>query len=213
MAKRLFDVAVAVVATVISSPAWLAIGAAIKLDSRGPVLHRARRVGGGGQEFTLLKFRTMTVGAATAGPPVTTGGDPRITRVGRVLRSTKLDELPQLINVVRGDMSLVGPRPEDPRYVALYDEAQRAILRFRPGITSPASRAYRHEEAILAAAPDAMATYRDEVLPAKLAVDLAYFPTASVRSDLRILASTLRAVVRRAPKESIAPTPDSHEES
>ncbi len=124
--------------------------------------------------FELLKFRSMLVGAAASGPGITAHGDSRITSVGRVIRSTKLDELPQLVNVVRGEMSIVGPRPEDPRYVEWYTDAQREILRWRPGITSPASLTYRDEESVLAGAENLDAAYR-VVMADKIAIDLAYF--------------------------------------
>ncbi|MFZ1551113.1 MAG: sugar transferase, partial [Anaerolineae bacterium] len=132
----------------------------------------AVRVGQDGRPFRLYKFRSMIVGTDRQGPGITATGDPRITRVGRFLRRAKLDELPQLINVLLGDMSLVGPRPEDPRYVAFYTPEQRRVLSVHPGITSPASLAYRHEEQLLAG-EDWETHYRTRVLPAKLALDLA----------------------------------------
>jgi lipopolysaccharide/colanic/teichoic acid biosynthesis glycosyltransferase len=195
--KRPLDLVLAGAGALASSPLWLVLGAAVKLTSPGPVFHRATRVGRDGVPFTLYKFRTMRVNAATTGPAVTAGGDPRITKVGKLLRGTKLDELPQLINVVRGDMSLVGPRPEDARYVAHYSERDRRVLRVRPGITGSASVAYRDEEAVLAAADDLEAAYIGEVMPAKLALEQQYLDTISLRTDVGLLWATLRAIVRR----------------
>src|SRR5689334_11640455 len=147
--KRLFDMAAAVVGLTLLSPLLAGIGVAIKIYDGGPIFYRATRVGKDGQIFRLYKFRTMVVNADCQGPAVTACGDMRITPFGHWLRRTKVDELPQLLNVLVGDMSLVGPRPEDPRYVALYTPEQRQVLRVRPGITSPASIIYRHEELML----------------------------------------------------------------
>jgi lipopolysaccharide/colanic/teichoic acid biosynthesis glycosyltransferase len=194
--KRLFDLVTATVAVVVLSPVLLIAALAVRCSSKGPALHRAKRVGRDGELFELLKFRSMRVGAAASGPGITARGDSRITAVGRVLRSTKLDELPQLVNVLRGQMSIVGPRPEDPRYVAWYSDEQRAILGWRPGITSPASVSYRDEESILAGADDLDAAYR-KVMAEKITIDMAYFPHHSLRGDLSTLWQTVAAVVRR----------------
>jgi lipopolysaccharide/colanic/teichoic acid biosynthesis glycosyltransferase len=192
--KRLFDVAVSTVGLVITSPIVLVAAVAVKLDSPGPVFYRANRVGRGGAPFHILKLRSMQVQAA--GPAVTAGDDPRITRVGRVLRRTKLDELPQLLNVLRGEMSLVGPRPEDPRYVAHYTPEQREVLAVRPGITGPTVLAFFDEEDMLRGG-DAESIYLTQVMPRKLAVDLQYVNHASFGGDLRILGQTALAVLRR----------------
>ncbi len=194
MMRRALDVAVAAVGLVLLWPVLLVVAVAVAVSSPGPVLHRARRVGRGGQPFTLLKFRTMVRDAASAGPGVTASGDTRITPVGRILRRTKLDELPQLVNVLKGEMSLVGPRPEDERYVELYTPEQRRILDARPGITSPASITYRDEESVLSGAEDLEAAYR-ELMAEKIRIDLAYLDRRSVRSDLGVLWRTARAVV------------------
>jgi lipopolysaccharide/colanic/teichoic acid biosynthesis glycosyltransferase len=194
--KRLLDLALATVALALLSPLLLLVGVATRLSSPGPALHRARRVGRDGEPFELLKFRSMRIGSASAGPGITARGDSRVTSLGRLLRSTKIDELPQLANVLRGQMSIVGPRPEDPRYVAWYTEEQRAILRYRPGITSPASLRYRDEEAILAGADDLDAAYRT-VMGHKIAIDLAYFADQSLVGDLRVIGSTVRSTIRR----------------
>lgn len=192
---RWFDVIVALCLGVLTSPLWLAAALAVRLSSPGPILHRATRVGRGGGHFTLLKFRSMVVGAAAAGPGVTGRGDQRITPVGRWLRRTKVDELPQLLNVLRGEMAIVGPRPEDPRYVEWYTDEERALLGIRPGLTSPASVEFRDEESLLGGATDVEAAYRD-LLHRKLAIELAYFGRRSLRGDLGVLAATLGAVLR-----------------
>ena len=175
------------------SPLFVLVAFAIKLDSRGPIFYRARRIGKDGVPFRLYKFRRMVSDADKQGPGITATGDSRITRVGRFLRRTKIDELPQLINVLSGDMSLVGPRPEDPRYVALYTPEQRRVLAVRPGITSAASLAYRHEEQLLAGA-DWETIYRTRVLPDKLAIDLAYLERRTLVSDLKLILRTIAAV-------------------
>jgi lipopolysaccharide/colanic/teichoic acid biosynthesis glycosyltransferase len=187
------DVAAAAAGLALLSPLLLAVALAIKLSDGGPALYRARRVGKDGAPFYLYKFRTMVVNAAGQGPGITASGDPRITRIGRRLRRTKLDELPQLINVLRGDMSLVGPRPEDPRYVALYTPDQREVLRARPGITGAASLAYRHEEALLSG-EDWETRYRGEVMPAKLALDREYLARRTVVSDVHLILRTAAAI-------------------
>lgn len=193
--RRALDVGAAALGLLVLSPVLGGIALAVKLYDRGPVCYRAARIGKDGQPFRLYKFRSMVVGADRQGPGITVGGDRRVTPLGRRLRRTKLDELPQLLNVLRGEMSLVGPRPEDPRYVALYTPGQRAVLRVRPGITSAASLLYRHEEQVLAGA-DWEARYRDEVMPAKIAIDLDYLARRSLRSDLGLIARTVVAMVR-----------------
>lgn len=195
--KRPFDLAVSSIGLALFSPILAVLAFAVKVTSPGPAFHRATRVGRNGTPFVLYKFRTMRVNAVGAGPAITATGDSRITRLGRILRLSKLDELPQLLNVVRGEMSVVGPRPEDPRYVAGYDEHQREILRWRPGITSPASVTYRDEEHILAENSDLEAAYA-QVAADKIRIDLDYFPGATLRSDLGWIVRTATAVVRRS---------------
>ena len=195
----------AAVGLVVLGPLILALGLAARLTSPGPAFHRAVRVRPGGT-FTLYKIRTMRADASTSGPGITAGGDPRVTRFGRLLRRTKLDELPQLWNVVRGDMLLVGPRPEDPRYVDLADPLHARVFGARPGITGPTAIAYRDEESVLAAAAldvaradgrdaatpaDLDRAYRDTILPAKLRLDAEYLAGRSALADLRILAATV----------------------
>lgn len=195
MLKRLFDVVASGAGLIVLSPLLLALALAVKLGSPGPIFYRANRVGRYGVPFKLLKFRSMVINADQIGPAVTGAVDPRITRVGRFLRRTKLDELPQLINVLRGEMSLVGPRPEDPRYVALYTNEQRQVLNVRPGITSPASITYRNEEAMLVG-DDWEKHYVEQIMPAKLVVDLEYARNASLWRDVRVILGTLRALFR-----------------
>lgn len=196
MAKRALDLIAASLGLVLLSPLLAAICLWIKLDSPGPVLHRGQRVGKDGRPFHILKFRTMVANAAKLGPGITVGVDPRITRAGRFLRRTKLDELPQLINVVRGEMSLVGPRPEDPRYVAYYTPEQRRVLGIRPGITSPASLIYRDESSLLAGA-NSEQVYISQILPKKLAIELEYLPRYGFWNDLGVIFRTVWAVVAR----------------
>ncbi len=193
--RRLLDVTAAGMGLVILSPLLLLLALLVRLTSPGPALYRGRRVGRDGREFRLLKLRTMQAGADRLGPGLTLDQDPRITPLGRWLRVHRLDELPQLWNVLVGDMSLVGPRPEDPRYVAHYTPEQREVLRVRPGITGPAQIAFRNEAERLRHAADPEATYLQEIMPAKLAIDLAYLRRRTVWSDLGLLFSTLRLYV------------------
>ena len=196
MAKRLFDLLIAAAALVLAAPLMLAIAAWIKLDSRGPVLFRQDRVGRHGRVFRIHKFRTMKYDPSDRGPQVTVGGDARITRVGQLLRGSKLDELPQLIDVLQGTMSLVGPRPEVPRYLPFYPPALRdKILSVRPGITDLASIEYRRESELLASADDPERAYVEQVLPEKLRYAEQYVDCASLWMDIRLLCRTLRAVL------------------
>ncbi|MBL8133246.1 MAG: sugar transferase [Anaerolineae bacterium] len=195
MLKRLFDVGVSLAGLIVLSPILLILALWVNLSSEGPIFYRSTRVGRGGAEFKLLKFRSMVINADKLGPAVTGARDPRITSVGRVLRRTKLDELPQLWNVLVGEMSVVGPRPEAPKYVAYYTPEQREVLRVRPGITSPASVKYRNEEAILTG-DDWEALYIREVMPAKLAIDLDYARSASLLKDIQIILQTFLALFR-----------------
>ena len=195
MLKRLFDFSSALLGLIILSPLFLITSLSIKIASPGPVFYRGKRVGVNGKLFNLYKFRTMINNAANKGLGITTRNDPRITGVGRFLRRTKIDELPQLINVLKGDMSLVGPRPEDPRYVTLYTPEQKEVLKYRPGITSSASLAYHHEEEMLPM-PDWERVYCTEVLPAKLAIDLAYLSKRTLISDILLILRTIVSMFR-----------------
>jgi lipopolysaccharide/colanic/teichoic acid biosynthesis glycosyltransferase len=198
VAKRAFDLLGAALALVLLSPLMLAAALWIKFDSPGPVLFRQQRVGRHGELFDIHKFRTMHALAPTQGPPLTVGEDPRITRAGRWLRRTRVDELPQFIDVLRGCMSLVGPRPEVPRYVALYPSALRErALAVRPGITDPASLAYIDEAALLARAADPEREYIEVVLPAKLKHAVDYADHATLATDLGVLWRTLRMLLRQ----------------
>ncbi len=198
MAKRLFDLLGAALALVIVSPLLIIAALAIKLDSRGPVFFRQQRVGLGGRPFCIHKFRTMVADAAQRGPQITVGDDARITRVGRWLRHSKVDELPQLIDVLAGDMSLVGPRPEVPKYVAMYPADLRdKVLSVRPGITDPVSLRYADESALLGGAADPEREYVQVLMPAKLREAAAYADHATLWTDLRVLGHTLRLLLSR----------------
>ncbi|MCD2341570.1 sugar transferase [Ideonella azotifigens] len=196
MAKRLFDLLASALGLAALLLPGLIVALLIKLDSPGPVFFRQQRVGRFGVPFRIHKFRTMRVDAEAAGL-LTVGADARITRVGAWLRSHRVDELPQLIDVLQGTMSLVGPRPEVPRYVALYPETLKAqVLSVRPGITDPASLRFRNEGEQLAAAADPEREYREVILPAKLACAAEYAVSASLWTDLGVLLRSLRVLLR-----------------
>ena len=198
MAKRLFDLLLSSLGLAGLALPLALVALAIKLDSPGPVFYRQVRVGLRGREFRIHKFRTMTHNPADRGPQLTVGADARITRVGAVLRRTKVDELAQLFDVLEGTMSLVGPRPEVPRYVALYPAGLREkVLSVRPGITDFASIEYRDEGTLLAQSSDPERTYREVVLPAKLALQVKYVDNSSLWLDVQILVKTLAAVANR----------------
>lgn len=198
MTKRLLDLLIASVLLLLLSPMLLLMAFAIKLDSPGPVFFRQVRIGRHGVPFRIHKFRTMAHDSAQRGPQLTVGGDSRITRTGAVLRKTKLDELAQLIDVLRGTMSLVGPRPEVPRYVALYPPALRdKLLSVRPGITDLASIEYRSENELLARAADPEREYVEVVMPAKLLIAARYLDDASVWTDLGVMLRTVAVIFRR----------------
>lgn len=201
MAKRLFDLLLSSIGLLLLMPLLLLIALCVKLDSPGPVMFRQERVGRFGQPFRIHKFRTMQhvrPGQVAQGLQITVGADRRITRVGGFLRASKLDELPQLLDVWLGDMSLVGPRPEVPRYVAHYPEALREkVLSVRPGITDIASIEYRDESSVLARAADPEQAYIHEVLPHKLALAAQYVDQSSLWLDVRLIARTVAAIVGR----------------
>lgn len=173
------------------SPFLLAIGLAVKCSDGGPIFFRQRRVGLNGQPFRIWKFRTMIANAEKTGSSVTKDGDARITRIGRTLRKLKLDELPQLINVVRGEMSLVGPRPEVPKYVDQYTAEQRKVLQLKPGITDLATLAFRHEEELLKSADDLEKFYVHFCVPKKIELNLRYAQQANLWQDTKIIFQTL----------------------
>ena len=193
--KRAFDVVLSIIGLVLTAPLWLVIAVIIKLDSRGPCLFKQERVGRAFVPFKIYKFRTMTVRQPADGPLITADSDARITRVGRWLRRSKLDELPQLMNVLKGEMSFVGARPEVPRYVNLFRDEYTEILRLRPGITDAASIFYREEGRLLQQAKDPEADYVERILPEKLRLSRGYGEQASLGFDLRLVLSTLAALL------------------
>lgn len=195
MLKRVFDVALASVLLLILSPLCVILALLVKLDTSGPAFFRGVRVGRYGVRFRIYKFRTMVVNAERLGGFSTAEDDPRITRIGRRLRKYKLDELPQLMNVLTGEMSLVGPRPEVPHYANMYSDEERAILTVRPGLTDWASIWNPDEGAILAGNPDPEKTYMEKIRPEKLRLQLKYVREHSFRNDIVILFLTVRALV------------------
>ncbi|RJQ45359.1 MAG: sugar transferase [Gaiellales bacterium] len=188
--KRIIDIAVGLPLLLVSAPVMLLSAIAVKLTSKGPAFYRARRVGLGGREFDMLKLRTMVAGADDMGPPLTRDNDQRVTRIGAFIRRARLDELPQLINVLKGDMSLVGPRPEDPAYVSLYSEQQKRVLDVRPGITGPSQLSFSKESAMLDV-DDYERKYVEEIMPRKLALDIDYVYNHGIILDLEIIFRTL----------------------
>jgi len=195
--KRIFDLVLSSLGLLMLSPFFLLIAIWIKLDSSGPTFFRQERVGRMGKRFRIHKFRTMTADAASRGPEITAGLDPRITRAGRFLRRHKLDELPQLLDVIRGDMSLVGPRPEVPRYVETYPEPVRLrVLSVRPGITDYASIEFREENEILGRSDDPERDYVEKILPVKLGYYEQYVREHSLWLDVRLILRTFGALMR-----------------
>jgi lipopolysaccharide/colanic/teichoic acid biosynthesis glycosyltransferase len=195
-AKRTLDLVGASAGVVLLSPLFLFLALLVKAGDGGPVFFRQERVGFRGRPFRIWKFRTMIPGAQMRGLPLTVGRDVRVTRVGAWLRRLKLDELPQLFNVLAGDMTLVGPRPEVPRYVASYNSEQRRVLELVPGLTDEASIRYLDESAILATAADPEQMYRDQIIPEKIRLNLAYAAHATEWTDLRLILATLRLMLR-----------------
>lgn len=187
--RQWLDISLSAVALLILLPLLLTITVSIILETGLPILFSQVRVGRNGKPFRLFKFRTMRHGAC--GPPLTAGGDRRITHVGRFLRKFKLDELPQLWNVVRAEMSIVGPRPEVPEFVDLSKPMWQSVLRVRPGITDPASIAFHQEEKLLAESSDPICYYRETLLPAKLAMNISYLQERSLRLDFEVVLRTL----------------------
>jgi lipopolysaccharide/colanic/teichoic acid biosynthesis glycosyltransferase len=193
LGKRIFDLVLAGLGLLLLSPLLAALALWIKLDSPGPVLYRQQRVGRYGVLFSIHKFRTMRHATQPLGPEITVGADPRLTQAGAWLRKHKLDELPQLIDVLQGTMSLVGPRPEVPRYVALYpSDLREQVLAARPGITDPASLAFSDEAALLAQTDDPEREYVEVVMPAKLRHAVAYQQQATLWTDIQLLTLTLK---------------------
>ncbi|HVB55242.1 MAG TPA: sugar transferase [Candidatus Acidoferrales bacterium] len=189
----MLDIAVAAATLTLLTPLFLIVAVLVKCTSQGPVLFRQRRVGRYGKIFFVMKFRSMVL-SRTRGPLITVSGDSRITVVGSILRRYKIDELPQVWNVLIGEMSLVGPRPEVERYVTGYSPEQRQVLKARSGITDPASIAYRHEEEMLSSQSDPEDYYRTIVLPHKLSLNLEYVNNISFRRDVSLILNTIRSI-------------------
>lgn len=194
--KRAFDITFSFLLLLLLLPLFLILALLVVSTSPGGAFFRQVRVGKNGREFRMLKFRTMRPGSETKGQLTVGERDPRITSIGRLLRKSKCDELPQLLNVLIGDMSVVGPRPEVPKYVAMYTPDQRRILSVRPGLTGPASLQYIDENAMLARSADPERAYIEEVMPAKLAIDLRYVEQWTFGTDLRIVAATVLGLFR-----------------
>lgn len=189
--KRIFDFLVSLLGIIILSPIFIIVSIAIKIDSKGNILFLQKRVGRYGKEFNIYKFRTMVTDAEKIGKQITVGNDSRITKVGTFLRKTKIDELPQLFNVLKGDMSLVGPRPEVPKYVALYNEEQKNVLNVRPGITDMASLRYRDENEILGKVENPEEYYINVIMKDKLSLNLEYIQKSNVFFDIYLIVKTI----------------------
>lgn len=194
--KRIFDIVTSGLGLIVLSPLFLFLALWIRYDSRGPVFYRQVRVGRNNKDFRLYKFRSMRSGADRQGLITIGGRDPRVTRAGYYIRKYKLDELPQLINVFVGDMSIVGPRPEVRRYVDLYTPEQMQVLTVRPGITDMASIRYRNENELLEQAEDPEKYYREVVMPDKLKINRVYIERASFWFDIRLIFCTLQAIIK-----------------
>ncbi len=195
--KRVFDILASSIGLVVLSPLLIGIAARIKFEDRGPVFYRGVRVGRFGKMFRIYKYRTMVTNAEKIGGPSTADNDPRITKIGLWIRKRKLDELPQLINVLKGEMSFVGPRPEVKQYVDIFTREEKAILNVRPGITDWASLWNSDEGAILAGSEDPEKTYMEKIRPEKIRLQLRYVRERSFFRDLYIIAQTVKAIVAR----------------
>ena len=205
-AKRLFDLVASGLGLAVLAPVLALIALLILARDGRPVFYRQVRVGRNGEPFRIRKFRTMRDADGGAAPQVTAAGDSRVTPLGRVLRRWKLDELPQLLNVLAGEMSIVGPRPEVPRFVARYSPEERRLLRFVPGLTDPAALRYRDEERLLAGAADPEQLYAERILPEKVRLSLDYAAHATLLSDLGLIGETCLALARRGGPPTM-PTP------
>ncbi len=189
--KRFFDITVSLLGLIALSPLMLMAAILVKLTSQGPIFFRQERVGRNFRPFSILKFRSMVTDAPKLGSQLTAGRDPRITRIGRILRKTKIDELPQLFNVLKGDMSFVGPRPEVPRYVEMFRSDYDVLLSVRPGITDLASLKYRHEAELLGESADPEAVYIEQILPDKIALAREYLDCRSFWFDVTVILKTV----------------------
>lgn len=190
MIKRLFDLVVAFTGLVVLAPLFVIAGFLIKFDSPGSVFYRGARVGRNGKSFKMYKFRTMVAHADREGPALTHSGDPRVTRVGRILRKWKIDEFPQLLNILQGEMSVVGPRPESPGYVEHYTPEQRQVLQVKPGMTGLTQIKFRHEETLLSHCTNLEKDYVEKIMPHKLALDLEYIANRSLFLDIKLIIQT-----------------------
>jgi len=195
MIKRAFDILFSIIGLVILSPAFLLVAVFIKIDSNGPVFYKQSRVGKNNKDFILYKFRTMNVGSDKEGLLTVGNNDSRITKTGYLLRKYKLDELPQLMNVLKGDMSFVGPRPEVRKYVSLYNEEQKKVLTSRPGITDVASIEYRNENELLEKTSNPEEFYVKEVMPDKLKMNIMYINDRSFFKDIKIIFKTIKSIL------------------
>ena len=195
MLKRIFDIISSLFGLILLSPFMIIIAILIKLDSKGPIFFKQVRVTKNGREFKIFKYRTMKIGSDKYSQ-ITVGKDSRITKVGDFLRKYKLDEIPQLINVLIGDMSLVGPRPEVPKYVALYTEEQREILKVRAGITDYASIEFSNENDILANETDPEKAYIEKIMPRKIGLNKKYLSEISVMTDIKIILLTIKKILK-----------------
>jgi lipopolysaccharide/colanic/teichoic acid biosynthesis glycosyltransferase len=194
--KRVFDVVVSFIILLLISPFFLILAAAIKIDSKGPVFYRQIRVGRYNEDFKIFKFRTMVQDADKIGLPLTVGDDPRVTRVGHLIRKLRLDEFSQLLNVLNGTMSLVGPRPEVRKYVDAYTDEYMATLLIRPGITATSSIAFKDEDKILNSADNAEEVYVEKILPPKMKYNLEYMKNITLLNDIKIMFQTVGAVLK-----------------
>lgn len=194
--KRVFDVVVSFIILLLLSPFFLILAAAIKIDSKGPVFYRQIRVGRYNEDFKIFKFRTMVQDADKIGLPLTVGDDPRVTRVGHLIRKLRLDEFSQLLNVLNGTMSLVGPRPEVRKYVDAYTDEYMATLLIRPGITATSSIAFKDEDKILNSADNAEEVYVEKILPPKMKYNLEYMKNITLLNDIKIMFQTVGAVLK-----------------
>ena len=200
--KRIIDVVVSFCSLVVLAPLYLAIAALVKMEDGGDVFYKGVRVGKEGMPFRIYKFRTMVMNAEPLGGLVTSDDDPRITDIGRFLRKWKLDELPQLLNVLKGDMSLVGPRPEVGEYVQLYTEEEKKVLDVRPGITDWASIWDSNEGAFVAQYPDVEKAYVDIILPKKLELQKKYIEEISLHTDVKIVWTSIKVIIARKPTDA-----------
>lgn len=194
--KRIFDFFASLFGLIFLSPLFIAVSLAIVCTSRGGVFFKQTRVGKNGKPFKIYKFRTMVQNAESKGMQITVGDDARVTKVGRILRKTKIDELPQLINVLKGNMSLVGPRPEVPKYVALYNDEQKKVLSVKPGITDLASIEYKDENSLLESGDNPEEKYINEIMPAKLALNLQYLQNRGFFYDIKLIFLTIWKIIR-----------------